>query len=466
MIRFWDRYFIPAVFVLGLFFTFNMNKGNRIWSVAYGDSEGYYSYLPGLFIFGNYTAGDGGNNEWITSCCLFSEETKILNRYPYGVSVLETPFFLAAHVIASIQYGKGSAAPADWQSQLTFPPSAEIHRQYHPDRGYATGYSRIYLHAIQVSGVFYLCLGLWFLKKTLKRYFSTAATLLTLFILTFGTNVFFYAFGAPGMSHVYSFFLIAFFIWQLYGLFESPTWGRSILLGSTYALLCFVRPSNMILIVALPLVEVYTVAGFKLRMSWLLRQWKLPVTFLLTGFIVAMPQFLYYKATWGVWFPDTYAAEGFDFWKSPQIGNVLFSHQNGFFIYAPLMLIFIPGLIRGWQLKKGSPALVTAIFILATYVFASWWCWWFGGAYGHRCYVDIMPLLALPVALFSEWVLDKGRKWMIGLYLFSVVFFAHGNIKMSYLYKFGGKSWDGTEWTWKSYWKQWDKTLSLFQNWP
>ena len=38
-----------------------------------------------------------------------------------------------------------------------------------------------------------------------------------------------------------------------------------------------------------------------------------------------------------------------------------------------------------------------------TYVIASWWDWQFGASYGHRGFVDVLPLLALGLAAFFEW---------------------------------------------------------------
>ena len=37
-----------------------------------------------------------------------------------------------------------------------------------------------------------------------------------------------------------------------------------------------------------------------------------------------------------------------------------------------------------------------------TYLIASWWDWQFGGSYGHRGFVDVLPLFALGLAAAFE----------------------------------------------------------------
>jgi hypothetical protein len=47
------------------------------------------------------------------------------------------------------------------------------------------------------------------------------------------------------------------------------------------------------------------------------------------------------------------------------------------------------------------PSLV--FLAIDTYVIASWWDWQFGGSFGHRGFVDALPLFAVGLAAFFEW---------------------------------------------------------------
>ena len=41
--------------------------------------------------------------------------------------------------------------------------------------------------------------------------------------------------------------------------------------------------------------------------------------------------------------------------------------------------------------------------VLDTYLIASWWDWQFGASYGHRGFIDVLPLLAFGLAAVFEW---------------------------------------------------------------
>jgi hypothetical protein len=48
------------------------------------------------------------------------------------------------------------------------------------------------------------------------------------------------------------------------------------------------------------------------------------------------------------------------------------------------------------------------------YVQSSWWCWWFGGSYGMRAYVELAGILAFPMAASLEKIFVIDRKWLSG----------------------------------------------------
>lgn len=463
MTRIADKWMIPLLLIAGIFLSFNLNKGKKIWGTAFGDKEGYYSYLPGLFIYGNLKAGHGGDAQWIVACCKIIPDGRFQNRYPYGVAVMQLPFFLGAHAVAHMDQGD---PPPDWLPVAQVDRDPEIHRQYDPVRGYATGYSSIYMKGILISGVVYLCIGLWFVKEYLKRHFSTGISLTAVLMIFLGTNLYYYSLGEPGMSHVYSFALVAGIVWALPRFWESPGWGRAFFLAFCLALLCAIRPSNVIVALIFILHECYTPAQLKERLSLIWQLKKYSLAFLCAMLVIGIPQLLLFHAMWDQWFPYTYGNESFIYWSHPQVGNVWFSHQNGLFMYSPILLLIAPGLYLGFRQRRGSPLMVLVLFLLATYVFASWWAWWFGGAFGHRCFVEFLPLLALPLALVAEWVWKQKQRALKAFWVGALLFFMFCNVKMSYIYRHTKVPWDGPQWTWKTYWKQWDKTLSLFQNWP
>jgi len=111
------------------------------------------------------------------------------------------------------------------------------------------------------------------------------------------------------------------------------------------------------------------------------------------------------------------------------------------------------------QKKFQSPAMLL-IFIVITYVFASWWAWWFGGAFGHRSYVEYYALLAIPLAgLIQKIFSSPYRSIRISFQCLLVVLMIY-SVRLSYLYTSIGGPWDGADWRWN--WAKYEWIMSYF----
>ena len=104
---------------------------------------------------------------------------------------------------------------------------------------------------------------------------------------------------------------------------------------------------------------------------------------------------IYYEAT-GRLVVSSYGSLGFHF-LSPQLWGVLFSVQKGLFFWSPLLLAAVAGFVcwRDREQAARSFAGTAVVLVVDTYLIASWWDWQFGASYGHRGFVDVLPLLAL-----------------------------------------------------------------------
>jgi len=107
------------------------------------------------------------------------ENGNIIFKMSMGLSMLNAPFFFLGHIYAK-----------------TF--------------GYEShGFSTPYKTAMIVGCLFYFFISLIILRKLLKQLnFSEVTMAFTLFVITFGTNLFFYISIEPAMSHAYNFSLI------------------------------------------------------------------------------------------------------------------------------------------------------------------------------------------------------------------------------------------------------------------
>ncbi len=449
-----DKWVILLLFFITVALGVQRNGIATMERVIWSDGEGYYLYLPATFIYDGWKQSDSYRNDGedgmhMIACCAVNDQRIIQTRYTYGVAALQAPFFLMAHAYASTFQGPGSAPPIeieveagnDWKKHL-------VSRRYSEKRGQATGFSSVYGLAAVVSAAFFLALGLWFLKKILLQHFSVLTSLAVVCLIFFGTNLLYYSTREMLMSHVYSFSLFAAFIYCLPGWLENPNWRKSIVIGLVMAFIFLIRPTNIIIALLLVFWEVYDWTAFKARLGMLLRAWPQLLLFGLITIVVMIPQMLYWKTAFGGYLTWSYGNEGFKYWANPQILQVLFSPQNGLFAYTPVMLFALVGIVVAWRKRLISGPGTALIFLLATYTFASWWAWWFGGAFGHRCYVEFYALLAIPLGLIVEKVAKSPAKWLrfAGIALFFI--FIYVNVKLVAIYD---PPWDGPDWGFDDY---------------
>ena len=120
--------------------------------------------------------------------------------------------------------------------------------------------------------------------------------------------------------------------------------------------------------------------------------------------VVIAPQLLiYYQAT-GQPVISAYGSLGFN-WTSPEIAQVLFGVRKGLFFWSPLLLAGAAGVgLLAGSANRAALFAVPGLMVIAVnvYVIASWWDWQFGGSYGHRGFVDALPLFALGLAAVFE----------------------------------------------------------------
>ncbi len=179
---------VMIAFILA-FMTVNM-LNVRHWKqeqrVIEWDAISYYAYLPAAFIYNDlslgFTEGYTGTHKFV----FWPEKSptgKNVIKTTMGLSLLWLPFFGAAHLAANITGA---------------------------DSG---GYSEPYKFFLLVSALFYLLIGLVYLRKILLAGVSDAVAALVMAGFAFATNLYWYSLFQSTMSHVYSFALITAFIW-------------------------------------------------------------------------------------------------------------------------------------------------------------------------------------------------------------------------------------------------------------
>jgi hypothetical protein len=179
----------------------------------------------------------------------------------------------------------------------------------------------------------------------------------------------------------------------------------------------------VLFLMVFPLYGVFSVTMLRERMHDLLLEWRAVAVIVAVAALIVSPQLaMYYQAT-GQVLVSSYGELGFN-WSSPRMFGVLFSVQKGLFFWSPILLAACAGfgmllaqaadpealnrvpLIRRIRSRGSASAFVPGgvIFLAVnTYIIASWWDWQFGGSYGHRGYVDALPVFAIGLAAFFSW---------------------------------------------------------------
>ncbi len=352
------------------------------------DPSGYYLYLPAAFIYHDVgklqfypgiTQKYSLNNHDISYGIYAQPEGMKLNKYPVGTGLFELPFFLVAH----------------WYCiSLANTPHA------------IDGYSFPYMESVILAGVFWVIAGLYVLRRFLRRYFSEGATAVTLLLIAFGTNLYFYTVFNTGMSHPFSFALFCFLLSATDNWYRNEKKTNAILIGLLLGLIIIVRPTNAV-VALLPLCWIYT-GTFVDRLRFYKRQFPTIVTAFIVFVSVLMLQLSYWKYVTGHWVYFSYQEEGFDF-GSPEIWKGLFSYRKGWFVYTPVAFFGVLGLVLLAKKHKRLAALISVYLAVNIYIVFSWHQWSYGGSFGARPLIEAMAIVAIPLAILIEWLFSRNK---------------------------------------------------------
>lgn len=366
-----------------IFLCFKQLKQHNWNRCISSDGKGYYAYLPALFIYNDlqFKFVDDYENKY------YHPENKVnftidynhkkVNKYWLGTALLMSPFFTVAHVVATLFH-----LPND-------------------------GYSFIYQAMIAVAASIYLLLGLFFIRKILLLYsFKEIEIFLSLFAIVFATNLFYYTVAEPSMSHVYSFFAVSAFVYFIKKYFQTyiVKYLNYAIVG--LALIILIRPSNGLVIFALPFL-----AGDKDNLVKSFQSMRISklIPALGLALLLVLLQLSYYKISTGNYFVYSYGNENFNF-LHPHFIDFLFSYRRGMFLYAPLLLFSLLGFFPLFKHSRYEAIALFLFLFLMTFILSSWWMWYYGGGFGMRPVIDFYVFFALMLALLIKYSFEI--KWL------------------------------------------------------
>ena len=285
---------VTAFIVVTLFLAFNKHSKSQNYSYQselWADKAGYYVYLPLAFKY-SFNANELPDSIEVKTGNGFKvdlNDNKLKTKYSCGVAILQTPFYLLADALAE---------PLGFK---------------------ANGFSKIYNWSINIAAVFYLFLGMFYLKKYLLFSFKESVVYLALLALFLATNLYYYAIDETGMSHVYSFSLFAIYLYLLQStrFLKNINFWKVLIFGIITGMIILIRPTNILFLTTYFFLSINTKDEIVERLKRLF-SFKVIIPIVLGVVLVFIPQLLYWKYTYGSVINYSYGNEGFN-WGAPQL---------------------------------------------------------------------------------------------------------------------------------------------------
>lgn len=407
-------FIISLVFAVFARFTHPTLKYN----VVISDAKGYYAHMAGLFIYNdlNFNFNDTVEYEKHTETRYTDyryklDKKRMYTKYYAGTAIAYAPFFLVAH---------GISLALGWDSD---------------------GYTAWYHSWVVIASLCYMLIAMLFLGKVLA-YFGIKPWIKIAVVVGsyFGTNWFYYTAWESGMSHSYSAAFVAAFLYFFIQFKVRGGWKLASLVGFLLGFIVLIRPSNLYIVVFLP-VFFGSWSNVMLFITSKLGSFRSLTAGLVVFFAVVFIQLVIYKIQLGQWFVYAYVGEGFHF-THPHVFDFLCSIRKGFFVYTPLYLLSLLGVLVWFRRNSFQAGWWCVAMLTHIYVLSSWHMWWYGGTLGTRVMVEYYVLWMIPLAILLQHLKIKHLILVAPFFLFFVL----NGVLQQYQYRLGILHWDSMQW--------------------
>lgn len=253
-----------------------------------------------------------------------------------------------------------------------------------------------------ITGIILGLAGLYFLEKYLKNFFKEKAILLTVIGLLFGTNLTYYIFFEPALSHQVSFFIVSYLLYKshCFKINESNIF----FIGFLSGLLLITRLPEIIFLIP---IYYQIIKNNRKKLSWSL------LSLFVLGFLIGQgPQMIFQKIMYGSFLANPYfigQKGSFTHFQLIGIFNHLFSASRGFFAWAPILLLGLIGAvgviraIRAVREKNHKEFFIVFVAVFLFYTFLiTFWDPYVSAGFGDRFFIVSIPYLGLGLAYFIE----------------------------------------------------------------
>lgn len=381
--------------VLFLLFVFALVFGEKIQTVLRGertcvcsyDGFGYYMYNASLFGEGTLYMqpewAQGLQNEYCNGIEAYQlvkqNYPNHLDVYHMGMAYLQLPAYLISDGIARISG--------------------------HKTDGFSTPYQLGFL----LNALLFIFLGLLYLRKLLRLFFSDRLTA-ALIIIGFGaTNTYITFTHQYDLPHLYLFFLNAAFAYYLIRFVREQKNKHLIFAALLLGITVSIRPTQALLGL-LPLFLPWKEHRFTRDF------WRRILIFPLMGLLWNIPQMLYWLIVGGELFIFNLHMEDIVL-SDPNLIDFLFSYRKGWLLYSPIFLLLIPAFIVLYQKNRTLFWGLFSTTFIYIYVMSAWECWWYASSFGSRVMVDLYPLLLIVLGFLLLHLKSLWTKIAIGAFV-------------------------------------------------
>jgi len=378
-IRNYWTYFIIFLLFLAVYFRWVSHGWEKIVD---SDGRGYFAYLPAVFTYHDldfryFFSGKLDVPADYTNNFLFIIDERYVIKYPPGVALMLAPFYLLAMLFTFV---------------FGFDPS---------------GYSFFYQVYVSIAAISYSLLGVKWVLELLKRMHVHEKVFPWIALaLLFGTNLTVYMIHEPSMSHAFSFAAVSGFLLFIKRFMDGGENKNLLKASVAFGVILLIRPVNGIAVFGL----LFLLKDFdelkKLFYGFFNDKFTLVKCLFAFALIVFIQPLLWYLQN-GHWYVWTYLGESFR-WENPEIMKVLFSYRKGWLLYTPYMLLLIPSFLM-IIFKRDLFKILGILFFwgILIYVISSWWCWYYGGSFGQRAFIEFYPVAILSFAPLLLWMEGK-----------------------------------------------------------
>jgi hypothetical protein len=308
------------------------------------------------------------------------------SAWTIGPAVVWSPFFAVGHLVAERLHAGGADVSTDGTS---FP----------------------YRQAVCVAGLFYGLLGCWFSYRLARLFFPSALAAAAVTLTVLGSFMPWYLVKEPSMTHAPSMAAVAGFLWAWAATRAGRTPAGWALLGLAAGLMALIRWQNALfaLLPGLDALEAMVRSARSSDTRGLRAAIAGSALFLVCALIGFLPQMVAWKSIYGSFVARSPVGPDIR-WTHPQLLDILFSARNGLFSTSPMLYLAALGLAAFSVARPaiGLPA-VAAVCVMI-YFNACIQDWWGSAGFGGRRFDGTIPLLAVGLAAFIDYMQRTVRR--------------------------------------------------------